>query len=326
MSFVVIVLLGRPLSAKPYQEGDAKPTATLDVIWTDSARNREVPVLIVYPRDLAHLDPAPVIIFSHGLGGSRFGYKSYGDLWASHGYVVVFPQHHGSDTGVIGHGMADMLKGIGDLQPFLDRLGDIHFVIDQLEKIQSQKIPGEAYALFAGKLDLTKIGMSGHSFGAITTQAISGQKYILDKDSHLADPRIKAAIAMSGSGSKDSDQDRAFGSIKIPVFYLTGTQDQVGNIGGAQRRTPFDHSTFPQTYLLTFTGATHMTFVPPRENGLGLLAAGKEKYQPFIQQSTCAFWDAFLRGNSQAQTWLEKELPDELGKLGVFESKAAPAK
>ena len=27
----------------------------------------------------------------------------------------------------------------------------------------------------AGRLDLSKVGMSGHSFGAVTTQAISGQ-------------------------------------------------------------------------------------------------------------------------------------------------------
>ena len=42
--------------------------------------------------------PWPVVIFSHGLGGSREGYGFLGQRWAEHGYVSIHPDHPGSDT------------------------------------------------------------------------------------------------------------------------------------------------------------------------------------------------------------------------------------
>ena len=266
--------------------------------------------------------PAPIIIFSHGLGGARDSYADYGKHWASYGYVVVFPQHHGSDTGVIGHGMGAMLMGEGDLQAFEDRVDDIHFVIDQIERLNAGKLEGADYAVFKGRLDLDEIGMSGHSFGAITTQAIVGQTYqFMGKATSFADKRVKAGIAMSGSGARGEDQDAAFRTVKIPVFYLTGTEDKMGNISAAQRRTAFDRSGGIATYLLTFNGGTHMTFVPG--GILGLESPQKDRYQKFIRESTTAFWDAYLKGDAAAKKWLQSDFKTELGATGVFEEKGA---
>ena len=53
--------------------------------WHDAKRDRDVPVKIYYPK--SGEGPFPVIVFSHGLGGSREGYAYLGDHWASHGYV-----------------------------------------------------------------------------------------------------------------------------------------------------------------------------------------------------------------------------------------------
>ena len=72
--------------------------AVLLAAWQDSRRQRQVPVKIYYPADGA--GPFPVIIFSHGLGGSREGYQYLGRHWASHGYVSVHLQHIGSDQAV----------------------------------------------------------------------------------------------------------------------------------------------------------------------------------------------------------------------------------
>ena len=54
-----------------------------------------MPVKIYYPVDLS--EPAPAVIVSHGLGGSREGYAYLGRHLASHGYVVVHVTHLGSD-------------------------------------------------------------------------------------------------------------------------------------------------------------------------------------------------------------------------------------
>jgi len=45
-------------------------------------------------------------------------------------------------------------------------------------------------------LDLNRIGMSGHSFGAVTTQNVSGQRTPFGP-ALFTDQRIKAALAMS---------------------------------------------------------------------------------------------------------------------------------
>src|ERR1700712_4732620 len=61
----------------------------LEQVWHDAARNRDVPVKIYYPKTDAGKESgrSPVIIFSHGLGGSREGYSYLGEHWASCGYI-----------------------------------------------------------------------------------------------------------------------------------------------------------------------------------------------------------------------------------------------
>ena len=63
--------------------------------WRDASRDRTIPVRIYYPAQGS--GPFPVIVFSHGLGGSRDGYRYLGERWASRGYVSVHLQHPGSD-------------------------------------------------------------------------------------------------------------------------------------------------------------------------------------------------------------------------------------
>ena len=86
-----------PAPAGSYERGPGSyAVATVSYDWTDSARNRKVPVKIYYPEK--GQGPFPVIVFSHGLGGSREGYEYLGRRWASHGYVSVHVQHLGSET------------------------------------------------------------------------------------------------------------------------------------------------------------------------------------------------------------------------------------
>ena len=71
-------------------------SAKLD--WHDARRDRDVPVKIYFPKEGA--GPFPIVIFSHGLGGSREGYEYLGRHWAGCGYVSVHMQHIGSDDRV----------------------------------------------------------------------------------------------------------------------------------------------------------------------------------------------------------------------------------
>src|SRR5689334_10887401 len=80
----------------PLRVGKDAP-ATKDLVVKDEKRKRELPVLVYLP---AAKSPAPVVLFSHGLGGSRAGPAYLGKHWASRGYVAVFLQHPGSDESV----------------------------------------------------------------------------------------------------------------------------------------------------------------------------------------------------------------------------------
>src|SRR6476661_8029203 len=81
-----------PLAIDPKFEAQ-----TRDLTAHDARRNRDIPVRIYLP---SNDKPAPTVLFSHGLGGSRAGSKFLGEHWAAHGYVAVFIQHAGSDDAV----------------------------------------------------------------------------------------------------------------------------------------------------------------------------------------------------------------------------------
>jgi predicted dienelactone hydrolase len=80
----------------PLRVGMSKPKFH-DLTVKDEARSREIPLRIYLPEGTS---PAAVVLFSHGLGGSRAGSAYLGEHWAARGYVVVYMQHAGSDDSV----------------------------------------------------------------------------------------------------------------------------------------------------------------------------------------------------------------------------------
>jgi predicted dienelactone hydrolase len=292
--------------------------ATYD--WLDKSRDREVPVKLYFPRTGA--GPFPVIMFSHGLGGSREGYAYLGRHWASHGYVSVHLQHKGSDTAVWKDNpqpMESMRRAAADLSNSVNRVADVRFAIDQLTKLPHESGP------LHGRLDLRHIGMAGHSFGAWTTLAIAGEVFVgrAGRETSLGDPRVKAAIAMSAPVPRNREQlDKAFAGIKIPCLHMTGTLDDspIGETKAAERRLPFDHIHGPDQYMITFIGGDHMIF-----SGRARLRGDKTKdagFQDLICIATTAFWDAHLKGDRRAMAFLTKGgLQKALGKEAAFEKK-----
>jgi predicted dienelactone hydrolase len=287
--------------------------------WVDTHRDRDVPVKIYYPADCN--TPCPLIIFSHGLGGSREGYEYLGQRWASWGYVSVHVQHKGSDSEVwenTGPGsMAALKKASADPANFIDRPKDISFAIDQMEKLNY------ASGLFKGRLNLDHIGVAGHSFGAYTALAVAGQVVggrLFQKS--FADPRVKAVIAMSAPVFGRQPLDKAYGKIKIPVMHMTGTLDDspIGETKAKQRRLPFDYIKAGDQYLITFNGGDHMVF-SGRARPAGVQSKD-ERFHSLILVSTTAFWDAYLKGKPQAKTWLKNGgMRNLMGQDAVVEMK-----
>ncbi|HCO25889.1 MAG TPA: dienelactone hydrolase, partial [Gimesia maris] len=79
---------------KTIENSSSKP---IDITMRDKNRDRDIPLRIYLP---AQKQAAPVVLFSHGLGGSRTGCQYLGEHWSARGYVVVYMQHAGSDEAV----------------------------------------------------------------------------------------------------------------------------------------------------------------------------------------------------------------------------------
>lgn len=295
----------------------AVPAAELpkpvDIVVIDVDREqREIPLRIYLP---ATKSPAPVVLFSHGLGGSNRGSAFLGKHWAARGYVAVFVQHPGSDESVwrdepFAKRLEAMRKAAG-LDNFMLRVKDIPVVLDQLELWSKN-----ANHALANRLDMNKIGMSGHSFGAVTTQAVSGQTFPLGGMS-LTDKRIKAAITFSPSSPrKGIEPKQAFGSVKIPWMLMTGTKDvaPIGDQTVESRLAVFPALPSGGKYELVLDKAEHSVFTERP------LPGDREKRNPNHRRAilglSTAFWDTYLRDDPAAEVWLDGDGPKSIFEQG----------
>ncbi len=272
---------------------------TLDLTVHDSKRGRDLPIRIYLPKPMT---PEPVVLFSHGLGGTRNGNVYCGEHWAARGYVAVFVQHPGSDDSVWrdkppAEGMA-ALRRAASIESFKKRAEDIPAVLDVLAQWDC-----DTTSPLHGRMNLGEIGMSGHSFGAITTQAVSGEKFPI-AGTKFTDPRIKAAIVMSPSSPRIGSTEPAFGSVTIPWLLMTGTKD-IAPIGHADLKSrlavyPVLHGA--AKYEVVLNNAEHSAFTDRA------LPGDSEPRNPnhhrVILALSTAFWDAYLRGDGAALEWL----------------------
>ncbi len=270
---------------------------TCDALWTDPARDRAVPVRIRMPSGTGK---APVILFSHGLGGSLDGGTNWAEAWRAAGFVVVNLQHPGSDRSLLEPGL-ELGRIAAAMSPrqLVARVDDVGFVIDQLA---ARRWEGPCDL---SRIDPTRVGMSGHSFGAITTQAVAGQRFALRGGT--ADPRIKSAVAFSPSPPARGSDGQAFGAVAIPFFSITGTADAaaiVPSVTPADRERPFRAMPPGGKYLLVLEGANHMVF-----NGQDGLRGPASTASPHIRatviEATTLFWRWSLLGDPSAKRRLD---------------------
>lgn len=300
------LMLGSCLSSQaadaydPLAVSDAALPKPLELVVHDADQNRDIPIRIYLPAGKA---PAPVVLFSHGLGGGRDNNPYLGTHWAKRGYVAVFLQHAGSDDSVWRdkrplERLAAMRQA-ANAENFLHRVKDVPAVLDQLAKWNAA--PDHA---LAGRLDIEHIGMSGHSFGAVTTQAVSGQSFIGEAQP-FTDMRIKAAVLFSPSAPRRGTPADAFGEVKIPWLLMTGTADvaPIGDQTLEQRLAVFPALPPGNKYEVVLEGAEHSAFGDrplPGDRG----QRNPNHHRAILAIST-AFWDAYLKDDPAAKAWLD---------------------
>jgi len=290
------------------------PVVANDGNWFDATRNRILPVKIYRP--LLFQEKCPVIIFSHGLGGSNEKCAYLGQAWASQGFISVHVQHPGLDEQVWKRKIRP-IKELKDVyhQHWSGRTQaeDLRFVLDRLDDLAASGTSVGQH------LDRTRVGVAGYDLGGLAAMLLAGQ-LPPDQGSSLHDPRVKAIVVMSPPvADQVTFAPMSYGAMSTPALFFTGTEDEgvVGPTKSWQRRIPFDHMTGNDRFLITYQDADHLIYgghIMPTKSG------NDQKYQDNVAQASSLFWRAYLGGEPAVYAYFQgRSLGSIAGTLGWVE-------
>lgn len=278
----------RPGRAAAGAAKEAGPPAfdALDLDWADVQRQRAVPVRLYLPQAGSAAAPLPLVVFSHGIGGSRRGYTWLGQNFARHGIASLHLQHVGSDralwTGNV-FNIVGRLQAAAQEAEAVARVQDLRFALDTL-------LAGE----LASRFDARRIVAAGHSYGANTTLLASGARVprqggVLD----LADARVRAAIVISAPPFYgEDDPGRILASVAVPSLHVTATEDVIripGYFSAAEDRVKvFEATGSARKWLAVYAGGSHSMFTDRQGTGGATL-------NPRVKLATQGLVLAFLR-------------------------------
>jgi dienelactone hydrolase len=208
---------------------------------------------------LTSAGPFPLVVFGPGFAETPTVYERLLDAWVRAGYVVAAPLFPLTQKHVPGgRREADLIN-----QP-----GDMSFVISRM--LSENDL---AASFLYGLIDPSLVAVAGQSDGAATALAVAF-------DPAFADPRIDAAIILSGAELDSIDDTIPFPTRGPALLATQGSSDTINEPSATHRY--FNLAPSPK-FLLTLLGATHL---PPYTT--------QEPYLGVVEQVTIAFLDHFL--------------------------------
>ena len=258
--------------------------AAHDLDWFDESRQRAVPVRLYWPEGAERV---PLVVFSHGIGGSRQGYSYLGEYFASNGMASLHLQHVGSDRSLWAGNPVSLVGRLHDAaqeREALERVKDLRFALDQLL----------AHQTFGARVDRKRIAAAGHSYGANTVMLAAGATVQRDgRRLELRDPRLRAAVLLSAPPFYGEDNLKAIlRSITLPTLHVTATEDIIRIPGyyspASDRVAIFEAVGSPLKALAVFEGGSHSIFT----NRAG---TGGVELNPKVKTATKELALAFLR-------------------------------
>jgi predicted dienelactone hydrolase len=269
--------------------------------------------------------PFPLVIFSHGQASVRWQSTFYTVLLASHGYVVVSTDHEGGTLyDVVREGLQNVAAGV-EYRP-----ADVIYLLNRLARLRDDDP-------MAGLLDFEHVGVTGHSFGGLTSLRVAA-----------IDPRVKAIVPQTPPDANLSwlGLQRPV-RLGIPVFIQAAHDD---------RTLKWDEHIAPTIplmerpwWLLDIVKGGHFTFsdlcafdlasiidrvqidIPGAdirnvlEDGCGPTSPPASVAQPIINHFSIAFFNGTLRGSPGSMALLTQEKADAIaGAAGVAVLDAHP--
>ena len=247
--------------------------------------------------------PWPVVAFSHCTGCFATSSSALLEALAARGFVVLAPDHQGNTLVE-----AEAKTSAPIDEAFLKiRAGDVAKVLDVA--FDGAGVPGVP----AAALDGSRVGMLGHSYGALTTGLVA-----------FENPRVKAALALAAPmeliGPAKVD------AMKVPVGFLVAREDHsINEFGNQQMRDQAARAPAP-AWLGEVADAGHWSFsdvpglVPAFAPGCGSAKRQVAPFEPFDYLSpgdaraegarwVTAFFEAFLRDDAAAKAALATSRP-----------------
>lgn len=313
---------------------------SLDLV--DLLRQRSVPTDIYWPN---RSDPAPIVIISHGVGGTRLSFDYLAQHLASHGFLVVVPEHVGSNAKTV----IDFFRGLTDPAPqeALDRPWDVTFILNILEQY-SQLSPA-----WRSRINFEHIGVLGQSFGGYTALTLGGASVnfqaldeaclkpepnnqslnislllqcntnLLHHQTYiLRDPRIKAVMAINPLTSHIFGET-GLSALQVPALVVASGDDFI-TPAGIEQLYPFTWLGRQPRYLALLAKGTHFSALSLSETQGGVFPLPPSLLGPdpriahrYLQGLSVAFFQTYLQQNPFAPLYLQAAYGQFLSEPGM---------
>ncbi|MBE9156579.1 alpha/beta hydrolase [Nodosilinea sp. LEGE 06152] len=281
----------------------------------------------------------PLVVISHGLGGTRDSYTYLAEYLASGGIAVATLEHPGSNDQQLYALLTGQSDAVVQTEEFLRRPRDVSLTLNTLDRLNQSPSP------LRRQLDLDRVGVIGQSFGGYTALALAGASFDLEglsevcppgtlsfnpslllqcqalnlgNPSSLADRRVKSVFVMNPVGSVLFGAI-GYGQIDLPVMMVAGTADTVAP-AFPEQIVPFTWLTTPDRYLLLISQGTHFSAIgdisagdqplpiPPE-----LIGLRPELVWTYMQVLGLAYFKLTLEGDQRFQPALQPAFAAALG-------------
>ena len=250
----------RPIKASMGFAGAA--TRRLDLrIWYPAA-----PTSGTGPARLASGGPFPLVVYSHGTFGSADNAMHLVEHLVRRGYIVAAPDYPLTSNA------AFTKVRFADISDVVQQTRDVKFIIDRLL----------ADPELGPKIDVAKIGTTGHSLGAVTG-------YFTSFGAQTRDPRIAATALIAGGDPVESALMSDMGllgtghaPVRVPALFLSAEKDVFARITG-RPYAAFSRIEGPKTEVM-IKGGVHVWF------------RGKPETLPDGKNPDCLFFERMMPG------------------------------
>jgi dienelactone hydrolase len=265
----------------------------------------------------------PVVIMRAGASAGVLNYTTLAEDLASHGYVVVgfdapyrtrvvvFPDGRvmtrtPDNDPELAFGSPDSARRTNSV--ILAWTGDIAFVLDRLQRLNAS----DSSSKFAERLDLTRVGVFGHSFGGAQAMQFCHE-----------DSRCKAGIDVDGAPLGSVVQ----AGIRRPFMFLLSDQihspDPESRKIGADIQSIYDRLPANGRLRLAVRGANHFMFsddgallkshiVLRMLRTFGILGIDGRRQLAVTAYCVHSFFDAYLKGAAVSRLEISSPLYPEI--------------